>query len=59
MSASGRSYADFDVLGLNAVDFGGAYGVPFYNAGLSVTCILPPQVAIIALSSTQLIDVGN
>lgn len=49
----------FDTLGISAVDFGGAYGDPFYNGGLSVTCILPPQVAIIALNSTQLIDVGN
>ena len=49
----------FDTLGISAVDFGGAYGDPFYNGGLSVTCILPPQVAIIAMNSTQLIDVGN
>ena len=48
-----------DAFYLDATDFGGALGDPIYNAGLSITCILPPQVAITFLQTKQFIVTGN
>ena len=48
----------FDYLALSAADFGGTSGNPYGNFNVSVTCNLPPQVAIIHLESKQRVDVG-
>ncbi len=43
-----------------AEDFGGAAGVPIVGGlNLSVTCTLPPNVALQGFESQQQIDVGN
>lgn len=51
--ASGVSYVY-----LSGTDFGGAYGDAFENFQLSVTCNLPPNVAIVQLENQQRVDVG-
>jgi hypothetical protein len=48
----------FDYLYASAADFGGTAGDPFGNFNISVTCNLPPQVAIIHLENKQRVDVG-
>ena len=55
IAATGYSFATW-----GAEDFGGDAGAPI-NAGmnLSVTCTLPPNVALQGFESEQNIDVGN
>jgi hypothetical protein len=55
VAASGYSFATW-----GAADFGGNEGEPI-DAGmnLSVTCTLPPNVALQGFESVQQIDVGN
>ena len=55
IAASGYSFSAW-----GAEDFGGVEGDPFADArNLSVTCTLPPSVALQGFESEQLIDVGN
>ena len=53
------STSGFDYLNLSANDLGGTSGNPFTNFNVSVTCNLPPQVAIIHLENKQRVDVGS
>lgn len=46
-------------ISISASDFGGTSGNTFDNYELSVTCNLPPNVAIVHLESKQRVDVGN
>lgn len=43
----------FDFVYVSAEDFGGSYGDAFDNYHLSVTCNLPPMVAIVHLETNQ------
>jgi hypothetical protein len=52
--ASGVTY-----VAVTAADFGGVSGDPFANYELSVTCNLPPNVAIVHLENKQRVDVGT
>jgi hypothetical protein len=55
IAASGFSFASW-----GAEDFGGSEGSPIDSGmNLSVTCTLPPNVALQGFESEQLIDVGN
>jgi len=55
VAASGYSFATW-----GAEDFGGTEGGPIDpGMNLSVTCTLPPNVALQGFESAQLIDVGN
>jgi hypothetical protein len=48
-----------DYVYVTAEDFGGAAGSTFSNYELSVTCNLPPNVAIVHLENKQRVDVGT
>ena len=55
IAATGFSFATW-----GAQDFGGAEGDPIdQGLNLSVTCTLPPNVALQGFESEQAIDVGN
>jgi hypothetical protein len=47
-----------DYVYVTAEDFGGAANSTFSNYELSVTCNLPPNVAIVHLENKQRVDVG-
>ena len=38
---------------------GGTFGMPFSTSRLSVTCILPPNVALVELQNQQRIEIGD
>lgn len=40
-------------------DFGGTGTIPYSGGAFSLTCILPPQVSIVAGRADSLEDVGN
>ena len=48
-----------DYVYVTAEDFGGAENDTFSNYELSVTCNLPPNVAIVHLENKQRVDVGT
>ena len=38
---------------------GGTFGMPFSTSRLSVTCILPANVALVELQNQQRIEIGD